>query len=1151
MNSILTRRLALSFLFSLCLCVSVVSSRALAQRDAKVPDPDPEIEREALQVADGFEVNLFAADPLLAKPTQMNFDSAGRLWVACSESYPQIKPGQKANDKIIVLEDTDGDGKADKTTVFADGLLIPTGVEPGDGGVYVGASTDLLHLSRPNGDKGALRRRVVLSGFGTEDTHHIVHTLRWGHDGMLYFNQSIYIHSHIETPYGPRRLGGGGVWQFRPETRKLEVFARGWWNAWGHHFDRWGQSFVTDGAGTEGVNPVIVGASYTATPRESRVLQGLNPGHPKYCGCEILSGRHLPEDWRGSLITHDFRGHRVCRFTLSPEGSYYTATLQADLIRSNHPAFRPVDVKMGPDGAIYIADWYNPIIQHGEVDFRDPRRDVSHGRIWRITAKGRPLVPRPKLVNAQTTDLLEALKAPEDWTRHHARRVLKERGASVLPELKAWTAKLERGKAEQEPLLLETLWTYQTLDVVEAKLLATLLQASDYRIRAAAVRVVSAWHDRLSEPLELLTPRVADEHPQVRLEAVRALGQIPDSRAAEAALKALDKPIDKYLDYSLWLTLRELEPHWLPALQAGRFTTGDSRQLLFALQSADSRAVLRPLVELVRAGKAGANETGVLAFIATLGGPAELSLLLDRVAGSSRPSTERIRLLEALEQATRQRGIRPGGDLARLVPLLKEDNEGLRTVAARVAGLWGLEAARAQLLELARAEKTSDTVRQAAVDGLASLGGKSSIEALEQLADEDGSTTRRRLALIALVRLDAKAAAARAAVVLSKLSTVEDTASIVEAFLQRKGGASLLAAALHDRKLPGDVARIALRAVRSTGRPEEGLAEALTKAGGLTFGAKTLSPKEMQALVADVARLGDPARGEAIFRRKDQVCLKCHALGGAGGLVGPDLSSIGASAPVDYLIDSLLEPNKAVKENYHSLLITTMKGLQYTGIKVRETKTELVLRDAEDKEIAIPIKDIDERSPGGSLMPAGLTDTLTRGELLDLVRFLSELGKVGPYAIGPRRVVRRWQTLESNREAWSFLLLGGGLATPMKNERGLQWSPLYSTVAGLLPLTDAPSFSLGKDKHAVSLIRCQVDVTTAGPFVVRLNSTRGLKLWVDRNPVAVKEALEVNLPVGQHTLTFVVDRDERREGLLCELVDKPASPARVRVVGGK
>ena len=170
----------------------------------------------------------------------MNFDAKGRLWVASSEVYPQIKPGEVANDKVVILEDTDSDGKADKTTVFADKLLIPTGVEPGDGGAYVANSTELVHLADTDGDGKADVREVVLSGFGTEDTHHILHTLRWGPDGMLYFNQSIYIHSHVETPWGVRRLGGGGIWQFRPESAWLDIFARGWWNPWGHHFDRWG-----------------------------------------------------------------------------------------------------------------------------------------------------------------------------------------------------------------------------------------------------------------------------------------------------------------------------------------------------------------------------------------------------------------------------------------------------------------------------------------------------------------------------------------------------------------------------------------------------------------------------------------------------------------------------------------------------------------------------------------------------------------------------------------------------------------------------------------------------------------------------------------------------------------------------------------------
>lgn len=468
------------------LALLAIPAAALAQANAVVPDPDPEVERKSFIVAPGFEVNLFAADPLLAKPIQINFDPQGRLWVASSEIYPQIKPGEKANDKILVLEDADGDGRADKTTVFADGLLIPTAVEPGDGGAYVANSTELVHLSASKPGGKADRSRVLLSGFGTEDTHHILHTFRWGPDQALYFNQSIYIHSHIETPHGVKRLNGGGIWRFRPETADLSVFARGWINSWGHHFDRYGQSFVTDGAGGEGINHAVPGGAYMWAVGHTRILHGMNPGSPKYCGIEVVSGRHLPDEWQGNVVTNDFRGHRVCRFVLREDGSTFDSREMTEVVKTNHPAFRPIDVKMGPDGAIYVADWYNPIIQHGEVDFRDPRRDKTHGRIWRITAKGRPLVPRPKLVGATVPELLERLNDPEDWTRQQAKRVLKERGKeAVLPELEKW-------QPDDEKARLEAAWVSQSLGVVNRDRLNSLLEAKDARVRAAAVRIATA-----------------------------------------------------------------------------------------------------------------------------------------------------------------------------------------------------------------------------------------------------------------------------------------------------------------------------------------------------------------------------------------------------------------------------------------------------------------------------------------------------------------------------------------------------------------------------------------------------------------------------------------------------------------------------------
>ncbi|MFM7128881.1 MAG: PVC-type heme-binding CxxCH protein [bacterium] len=470
----------------------LTAASANAQRNlTEIPSTDPEVERASFQVAEGFEVSLYAADPRIAKPIQMNFDPQGRLWIASSEVYPQIEPGQKANDKILILEDTDRDGKSDKTTVFADGLLIPTGVEPGDGGVYVANSTELLHFSDSDGDGKADRRRVVLSGFGTEDTHHILHTLRWGYDGCLYMNQSIYIHSHIETPQGVKRLNAGGVWRFRPETMELEVFDYGLVNSWGHHFDKFGQHFQTDGAGGEGINYAIPGAYYFTTAYPARLLRGLNPGSPKHCGLEVADGRHLPDSWQGSLLTNDFRGNRVCRFVLSDAGAGYESREQGEVVKTRHVAFRPIDIKMGPDGAIYIADWYNPIIQHGEVDFRDPRRDHTHGRIWRVTAKGRKLAPWPTLVGAPVKDLLNELKSPEGWTRQQARRVLKERGVSeVLPELARWVAEIKGDDATADRNRLEALWMYVGLDQPEPKLLEAVLKAKSPEVRAAGARVV-------------------------------------------------------------------------------------------------------------------------------------------------------------------------------------------------------------------------------------------------------------------------------------------------------------------------------------------------------------------------------------------------------------------------------------------------------------------------------------------------------------------------------------------------------------------------------------------------------------------------------------------------------------------------------------
>ncbi len=1136
----------------------IVITPVQAQRELKdIPDPDPELERKTFQVAPGFEVNLFAADPLLAKPIQMNFDAAGRLWVATSEVYPQIKPGQKANDKILVISDTRGVGKADKMSVFADGLLIPTGIAPGDGGVYVANSTELLHLRDTDGDGKADSTRIVLSGFGTEDTHHILHSFQWGPEGFLYFNQSIYIHSHLETPFGVRRLGGGGVWQFRPDNMKLEVLARGFVNPWGFQIDPWGQSFVTDGAGGEGINYLMPGASYAATPGASRILAGLNPGSPKDCGLEIISGRNFPDDWQGDLITNDFRGHRVCRFKLSRDGSAYASQEMTELIRSTHPAFRPVDVKMGPDGALYIVDWYNPIIQHGEVDFRDPRRDHTHGRIWRVTAKNRPLVPSPHLLTAGPAELLEDLKAPETWTRTHAKRVMLEKHRSVMePLLDKWLVSLAPADPNVEHHRLEAAWTYQTLGKTRPELLRTLLQAHDSRIRAAAIRILAFWQPEMPDALALLRHAIQDSEPQVRLEAVRTLSASKAPEAILVALQSLDKPVDKYLDYALYTAVRDLEPHWFGPFRAGKLDFGEKvGHLQFALGAMASADAVMPLLKQLRNGAIAEKQAATMwALVAKFGKPEDLRAVFDRL--SQQPPltpSDQLVMLDALESTARQHGVRPTGDLKALVKLMQDPEEAVRCRALRLSGLWKLETTRTELNASARKETTGPSERSAAMAGLASLGGEASVRDLDEMARSAKPAIARTQAAIALSSINVDKAAASVAAIFAQSSPDQNPAELIQAILQQKQGPKALAREMATATLPADVAKLALRTVRASGRETKELIAALNKAGKLGAKRPAPNPTELAHLVAEVRSRGDAHRGESVFRRKELTCFKCHAIGGAGGQVGPDLSSIGASAPVDYLIESLLVPNKAVKENYHSWVISTKDGSFFTGIKARESNTELVLRDAEDREIAIPLSKIEDRAIAPSLMPEGLTDGLTEGEFLDLVRFLSEMGKVGQSVAPKIRLVRRWQVLEPNAAAYK-LITRTTFAAVATNDSGLVWNSQYGCVDGELPGAELPKFKFGiaftKESRSIAFVRCEVEATTPGHIGLKLG-TPAINLWHGSQPIALADPVQVKLNPGKNVLTFAFDLTETKAPIRLEFVETTSSTARFQVVGGK
>ena len=1122
-----------------------------AQRSLKdIPNPDPAEQIKTFSLAEGFEVNLYASDPVIAKPVQMNWDAQGRLWVVSSGTYPHIKPGQTAGDQLVMLEDRDGDGIAEHHQVFAEGLLVPTAVMPGDGGVYVANSTELLHFKDTNGDGKADQRRVVLSGFGTEDTHHILHTLRWGPGGDLYFNQSIYIHSHIETPHGPKRLLAGGVWRFRPETMELEVFNRGLINSWGTQFNRWGQWFQTDGAGSDGINYVFPGTVMRTAKGYSRIVRGLNPGQPKQCGLEAVSGTHFPDAWQERLITCDFRGNRINSFRLKPANSAYVSVKEEDLISSTSIAFRPIDVRMGPDGAMYVADWYNPIIQHGEVDFRDDRRDHTHGRIWRITAKNRPLSEKPTVADASIASLLELLKSPSAWTRDQARLAFKQHSSgAVLVAVNKWVANLDAADPEVNHHKLEALWVCQQVREVNDKLLREACSSEDYRLRAAGVRVLSDWLNDVSEGYSLLQQLVDDPHPQVRLEAVNALRLSDNPLAVQAAVRVLQYDMDDHLDFALWRLLRDLEDDWLPHVQANpSFLGTDLQALIVAIQTSENPAAVKPLMSLLDDENLSMEDRQVVVkLLGELGAPEALRKLFDRVWENPKETSL---LLGALHVAASKRKAKPSGDLNNIAELLGRDGD-VGPQAIRLVGLWGLTGLKDKLVALAVGADTPSGLRTAALEGIAGFG-RSEIPTIMSVIDSVDDPSLQDQAIATLFRIAPIRAADKAIDLLALPQDTQRVNSLIRLFLSTKQGPKLLATQLAGKQIVKENAGAGIQEIARSGRNEKGLISALEKSGGLAAVKQAMSPAELKAFLAEVASQGRPAQGEAIYRRQSLLCMNCHAIAGSGGQVGPDLTSIGASAPMDYIVESLLEPMKKIKEGYHVTMLTQKGGAVAAGVLIRESDTTAYLRDGADHQIEVTKAHITKREiVPTSLMPAALTASLRRDEMVDLVAFLSQLGKPGAFNVSSRAYVRTWQGLTGDAGQVDEVR-HAGVAKPASNDPSLRWVPAYSGVNGEFPMYPNQTRFHNIGGLHYFFVRFAVEAKQEGNIRLDFNEANGLQVWLGTNEVKNFNDVDIKVKRGQHWVTVAIQEQARGgKALQVELKEAEQQDASAVLIGGK
>lgn len=1101
------------------------------------PQPIPEF-----SVPDDWEVTLWAQNPLLNKPIHMNFDPQGRLWVASSEAYPMIEVGQSAPDKVIVLEDSTGDGVADKSSVFAEGLLIPTGIAPGDGGVYVAQSTDLLLLKDLDGDGKADLKTRVLSGFGTEDTHHNLHTLRWGPDGRLYMNQSVYTRTDAETPFGVVRLKAGGGFRYDTRSMRMEIFFRGLWNSWGHQFDEFGQSFLTDGAGFQGVAYAFPGATFNPAPQSRYQLGLISPGNwPKFASLEILGGDAFPEDWQGSIVTCDFRANRVTRFSLTEQDSGFVTTQEADLLRTSAPTFRPIDVKLGPDGALYIADWSNPIINHGEVDFRDSRRDRWHGRIWRLKWKGASEQPKVDFTELTTAELFAAITGEDRYAREQARRILFESPADTAAHLETWLAKQTSPQAR-----LEGLWLHQGTDVANIALLEELLAADDHRIRAAATRVLRGWADPAAQPatfidsaraLGLLERLIQDEHPRVRLEAVRALAILGTAEAGMTALRAVDAPMDRFLQHALALTIDELATPVMSAVEQGSLSaeaTNHAKQLDFVLTSIEPGLASRFLSKRIANGKI--EEQGPwIELIGKAGSSNELEQLFAQLLDGGFSPSGTVRGLEALSLAQRLRKMRPKQNLQRIGDLVNAEDEAVQVAAIQLAGTWKLRNQSPSIAALASSASASMGIRRVCVASLRQIGGPAATDTLSSLATQAKDADLRQDAVVALASLNANQSVEPFFQVLAKTRTENEAVALWRGMLGTKGVGKALAKDVASQQLPDYALTAGMRAVLDGGRNEPELREAITPLAG-SMKSVAFTPERARQLVQLVPH-GDAMSGELIYRRTELACATCHAIGGVGGKVGPDMTSLGASAPVDYIVEALFDPNAKIKEGFHSVQVVTEDDRVLSGVEVQSTAEELVLRDATNQLVRIPQADILAKKTGKSLMPTGVVDRLSESEQVDLIRFLSLLGKPGAFDASQGGVARRFEIF-----AGTHRIEQQGAERIIQGEIKDGWKPLLTFVSGDVPAEALRELTKQPINIALVHVYARTRIETSSSADVSLTIPAHGALWIDGieapgRRTKSKTTFQTHVAAGKHEVLVRLDARDLPETFRLESKD--------------
>jgi putative membrane-bound dehydrogenase-like protein len=982
-----------------------------------------------MYLPEGFRAELVAAEPDIQQPVAFAFDERGRIWVAEAYSYPTRRPPGQGLDKIVILEDRDGDGRFETRKVFAEGLNLVSGIEVGHGGVWLGAAPELLFIpDRNHDDVPDGPPEVLLDGFGFQDTHECLNSFLWGPDGWLYGNQGVFNTAHIGRPGAPeseRIELRAGVWRFHPVRRKFEVFASGGSNQWGLDYDERGQLFMTHCRSYWGrglTTHVIQGGHFWNQANANYapfIIANPPPDFPGYRnymlasarydhgaggagkpGSDLIYGGHAhvgtmiylgdnwPDEFRGRLFTHNLHGHQINQQVNHRLGSGFdTVHAGRDMFFCSDPKYVAIDLQYGPDGAVYVIDWYDQQHCHNP---NTELWDRSNGRIYRIEFAATYQPRKVDLGAADDAHLVGWQRHKNEWFGRTARRLLQERAAARPIDAKAVSALREMARRDPDPLLrLRGLWALHAIGACSNATARQAMSDKDESLRAWAVQLSAEERDA-SPPLlkEFVRLAQTDPSPTVRRYLASAAQRVP-SKSAWQLIDALaqhgEDRDDRNIPYLIWAGLAQrLTPQLsvAPADSSAAETAVEGRRVRFG--SDDSRSLDRGFAVAGRSQMTQLTDW-IHWYAATFDGESlnRAVALLDKAEGETLR-----RRLAGIELATSARA-RAAGPAPQawsgIAPRLYASGDvRVRRQAERLAAVFGDTSMFPQLRQVLADARADVDWRRHAFGVLSRALDRAALPVFVGLLDDPAF---RSPTISLLARFDAPNIPGALIDRFDRL-TGPDRAAALNTLTSHAS----FAVRLLDAVAAGAIKRDQLTAfhVRQLTQLKDDEVDRRVTA---TWGRIQQSSADKRALIARLEKVFDEAplwaydagAGREHFLK---LCSQCHRIGQDGNRVGPELTGAGKNG-VRYFLENVIDPDAVIGADFRMTLVETRDGDLVSGLVTAESATALTVRTVTEEVVIAKADVTDRRTSEKSLMPEGLLEPLSDREQLELLKFLT------------------------------------------------------------------------------------------------------------------------------------------------------------------